>query len=370
MEIRKVDVYFLEMKLKGEFRTSFGSLLTRPVVLVRIEEKGGEEGWGELVAEWGPWYSYETYDVSLLVLRKFIIPLLLESEVQRPEDFRRIVSRVRGYPMAKTAVEEALVDLFARLKKVPIADLLGGARREIVSGVSIGIKPTIEELLSEVRKRVEEGYQRIKIKIEPGFDIKPVEAIRREFKDIPLQVDANGAYSLKDIKLFQELDKHGLLMIEQPLAWDDLLAHSVLSRKISTPICLDESIKSLQDLVVGWILGSLEVVNVKPSRVGGVIAAKEILDVAPKLGIGAWIGGMLETGIGRAFLVALASHAAVNYPNDISASDRYWEEDIVEPPWTLTARGTIEVPNRPGLGVEVLVDSIEKMSREKWSVAK
>ncbi|PLJ76919.1 o-succinylbenzoate synthase [Infirmifilum sp. SLHALR2] len=370
MEIRKVDIYLLEMKLKEEFRTSFGGIKARPVVLVRVEEKGGEEGWGELVAEWGPWYSYETFEVSLLVLKKFIVPLLMESDTRDPEEFLRLASRVRGYPMAKTAVEEALVDLSARLRKIPVAEVLGGRPKDVEAGVSIGIKPNIKELLDEVKLRLDEGYRRVKIKIEPGFDVKPVSAVRKEFGDIPLQVDANGAYSIRDLQIFEELDKQDLLMIEQPFAWDDLLAHRVLARKISTPICLDESIASVQDLVIGWMLGSLEVVNVKPARVGGVTVAKRMLDIALELGIGAWIGGMLETGVGRAFLVALASHPAVSYPNDISASNRYWDEDIVEPPWTLTSRGTIEVPNKPGLGEEVLTDRIEKMSREKWSVSR
>lgn len=370
MEIRKVDIFMLEMKLKGEFRTSFGSLESRPVVLVRVEEKGGEEGWGELVAEWGPWYSYETYEVSLLIMKKYLAHLLLQGQIEEPEDCRKAFSRVRGYPMAKTAFEEAIIDLYARQKGIPISMLLGGSREEIISGVSIGIKSTIEELLDEVHRRIEEGYARIKIKIEPGFDIKPVERIRSEFGDISLQVDANGAYSLSHFPIFRELDKFHLLMIEQPLAHDDLIAHSLLSRKVSTPICLDESVKNIQDLILGWRLGSLEIVNVKPARVGGVIAAREILETTEKLGIGAWIGGMLETGIGRAFLVALASHHAVNYPNDISASNRYWDEDIVEPPWTLTSRGTIEVPRNKGIGVEVLSDRIEKRSRERWSLAK
>jgi O-succinylbenzoate synthase len=370
LEIRKIDLFFLELRLSEEFRTSFGSLQARPVVLVRVEEKGGEEGWGELVAEWGPWYSYETYEVSLLMLKKFLIPMLLESKLEKPHDFRKIVARVRGYPMAKTALEEALTDLYARLNGVSVYKLLGGAKREIVSGVSIGIKPTIDELLREIHLRLEEGYARIKIKVEPGFDVRPVERIRNELGDIPLQVDANGAYDLSSLRTFQELDKFQLLMIEQPLHWDDLIEHSILSRKISTPICLDESITNMQDLVLGWRLGSLEVVNVKPARVGGVWNAKEMLELSEKLGIGAWIGGMLETGIGRSFLVALASHESVKYPNDISASNRYWLEDIVEPPWTITSRGTMYVPDKKGIGVEVLFDKIERYSRERWSTVK
>ncbi|AJB42562.1 MAG: o-succinylbenzoate synthase [Thermofilum sp.] len=370
MEIRRLELFYLRMKLRDEFRTSFGSVQERPVVLVRVEEKGGEEGWGELVADHGPWYSYETYDTSSTIIRNFIAPIVLQREIQDVYDFHAAVSRIRGYPMAKTAVEEALLDLYGRLEGKSIADIVGGVRKEIVSGVSIGIKRSIGQLVSEVETRLEEGYRRIKIKIEPGHDVEPVKAIRDRFGDIPLQVDANGAYTLRDVQVLRKLDNYGLLMIEQPLAWDDLVEHSILSRKLTTPICLDESIKTLGDLLVAYKLGSCEIVNVKPARVGGILRAKEILETAARLGIGAWIGGMLETGVGRAFLVALASHPAVNYPNDISASDRYWEEDIVEPPWKLTSNGTLEVPRQKGIGVEVRTDLIEKYLVEKWSATK
>lgn len=368
MEIRKVELRLLRMELRSEFRTSFGSLKTRPVVLARVEERGGEEGWGELVSEWGPWYSYETYEVDLLIIRQFLAPLILKERIEDPGDFHRITSRVRGYPMAKAALEEALLCLHSRLTRRPLKELLGGKRREIVSGVSIGLRPRIEEVLEEVGRRLEEGYPRIKVKIEPGMDVELVEAVRREFGDIKLQVDANGAYTLDQLSVLRKLDEYGLLMIEQPLAYDDLLEHAKLSRKLSTPICLDESVKSLQDAVIASILGSAEIVNVKPARVGGALKAKEILDAAPGLGLGAWIGGMLETGVGRSFLVALASHPAVNYPNDISASNRYWEEDIVEPPWTLTPRGTIEVPSKPGLGVDLREELLQRLTKETWVV--
>lgn len=368
MEIRKVELLLLEMELSSEFRTSFGSLRTRPVVLVRVEERGGEEGWGELVSEWGPWYSYETYEVDLIIMRQFLLPLVLRERIEDPGDFHRIVARVRGYPMAKAAVEEALLCLYSRITRRPLKEILGGKRREIVSGVSIGLKPTVEELLREVSFRLEEGYARIKLKIEPGMDVELVDAVRREFGGIKLQVDANGAYRLEHLPTLRKLDSYDLLMIEQPLAYDDLIEHSILSRKLSTPVCLDESIKSLHDMVLASKIGSAEIVNIKPARVGGVLEAKRMLDAAPGLGLGAWVGGMLETGVGRAFLVVLASHPSVNYPNDISASSRYWREDVVEPPWTLTARGTIEVPEKLGLGVEVREELVEKLLRERWVV--
>lgn len=362
-----MELLHLRMKLKSEFRTSFGSIHERPVVLVRVEERGGEEGWGELVADKGPWYSYETYDTSAVIIRNFIAPIVVGRSFSSVYDFHAAVSKIRGYPMAKTAVEEALLDLYSRLEGKSIAQIIGGVREEVASGVSIGIKSRVEDLLSEVETRLEEGYRRIKVKVEPGYDVEVVRAIRERFGDIPLQVDANGAYTLQDLPILRKLDSYDLLMIEQPLAWDDLVEHSILSRKLSTPICLDESIKTLGDLLVGHALGSGEIVNVKPARVGGVLKAREILEAARMLGWGAWIGGMLETGVGRAFLVALASHPAVNYPNDISASDRYWEEDIVEPPWKLTRNGSIPVPGRRGIGVEVRSDLVEKHMVERWA---
>lgn len=368
MEIRKVELYFLEMRLKEPFKTSFGVTDTRTVVLTRVEEKGGEEGWGEIVAGHGPWYSYETYEIDFLVLEKYIVPLVIGENLEDVTDYVRLVSKIRGYPMAKAGIEEALWDLYSRETGVPLSKLFGGMKKEIVSGVSIGIKPNVEMLIKEVYRRLDEGYRRIKIKIEPGKDVILVKRIREEFGDIPLQVDANGAYTLADMDVFLKLDKFGLLMIEQPLNYDDLLHHSILSRKMRTPICLDESIRSLHDTILAHKLGSAEIVNIKPARVGGLLQSKKILDAVSGLGLGAWIGGMLETGIGRAFLVALASHPSVTYPNDISASDRYWDEDIVEPPWSLTKNGTIVVPREPGLGVEVKTPLIEKLVKKKWSI--
>ncbi len=366
MELKKIILYYFEAKLKSTFRTSFGSLLVRPVILVKVEERSGEIGWGEVVAGEGPWYSYETYETAILVLKKYIVPRILKYGDIKAKDVRYVLKSIRGHNMAKTGVEEALWDLESRLAGEPLYRYIGGVRDEIVAGVSIGLKPTIENLMEEVKLRVEEGYRRIKIKIEPGRDVELVKAIRKEFPDIPLQVDANAAYTLNDINVFRELDKYELLMIEQPLAYDDLVDHSLLSRKISTPICLDESIVSISDLKATYLLGSAEIVNIKPGRVGGIESSRKMLKYAGVVGMGAWIGGMLETGVGRAFLVALASLPEVNYPNDISASERYWDKDIVEPPWELTNKGTIRVLKAPGIGVEVLEEEVEKRAREVW----
>ncbi len=361
-------MYILPMRLLEPFTTSFGTVYMKHVLLARIEEKSGEEGWGESVAGEGPWYSYETVEQDYLVARRYLAPLLVGEEIGSAGDFVRLSSRIRGYPMAKAMFEEALLDLEARLRGVSIARLLGGVKERVKVGVSIGIKTSVEELLKTVGKRLEEGYERIKIKIKPGWDVAPLKSIRKNFGDILLQADANAAYTLGHLHHLKQLDSLNLLMLEQPLDYRDLYGHSILSRKLSTPICLDESIRWLGDASIAAMLGSGEIINVKPGRVGGPLEGKKILDSAPGLGLGAWIGGMLETGIGRSFLVALAAHPSVGFHSDISASNRYWEEDIVEPPWELEASSTLRVPKGRGLGVEVLREYIEEKAVEKWSM--
>jgi len=370
VEVSRIDVYILEMRLLQPFTTSFGTVYERRVLITRITGEGGEEGWGESVAGQGPWYSYETVDIDYLVTRKYLAPLLVGNSLERPEDFASLAASVRGYPMAKAMLEEALIDLYARLNGISVAEYLGGRKSEVKVGVSIGIKHSLEQLLDEVGRRLDEGYERIKIKIKPGWDIAPVERIREEYGDILLQVDANAAYRRADIHRLLELDKYRLLMVEQPFHYDDLILHGIAARKLSTPICLDESVKSVQDAILASRLGAAEIVNVKPGRVGGPIVGKRILDVAPLLGLGAWIGGMLETGIGRAFLVALAAHPSVEYHSDISASNRYWERDIVEPEWRLNPGSTLSVPRKPGIGVDVDVDRIEREAVEVWSITR
>lgn len=272
--------------------------------------------------------------------------------------------------MAKAAVEMAIWDLEAKLQKKPLARLLGGTKDRVDSGVSIGIQKSIEKLLKRIDFFLEQGYKRIKLKIKPGWDVNVISRVRKEYPDILLQVDANAAYTLRDINTLLDLDKYGLLMIEQPLDYDDLVDHAELQSKLKTPICLDESIKKPEDAVKAYKLGSCRVINIKPGRVGGHHNSIIIHDFCLFAGIGTWIGGMLETGIGRGHLVALASLPGINYPNDISASSRYYTEDIVEPPWILNHDGTISVPNKPGIGVEVKPDLIEKLTLKKTSLKK
>ena len=368
MELRAVELVEVWVRLKSEFETSFGKTVERPAILVRVEERGGEEGWAEVVADSGPWYSYETNETAWHVIRDFIVPSL-KGDVS-PRGFGALVSRIRGHNMAKAGVEMALWDLEARLNSRPLWRHLGGVRRDILSGVSVGIQPSVEQLVRVVSGYLEQGYGRIKIKIKPGYDVEPVRALRRAFGDgLRLQVDANGAYTLSDIEVFRELDKYDLLMIEQPLGWRDLVDHAELARHLRTPICLDESIQDADDARKAYQLGSAAILNVKPARVGGLSETLRIHDFWYSVaGRGMWIGGMLETGVGRGHLVAAATLPGVKYHNDISASDRYYEEDIVEPPWTLNKDGTITAPERPGIGVEVLTDKIYKMAKRRLTL--
>ena len=350
--VRSLELYEVWMPLKSEFRTSFGSTRLRPAILVRVEGEGGEHGWGEVVAGEGPWYSYETVWTAWHVIVDFIAPML--GSVEGPSDFRERTARIRGHNMAKAGVEMALWDLEARSSGRPLWEMIGGVRSRVSVGVSVGIQGSVESLLRVVSMYLEEGYRRIKIKIEPGWDVEPVKSLRREFPDIPLQVDANAAYTLLDAPRLAELDKYSLLMIEQPFSHDDLVEHADFRRMARTPICLDESIKSLGDAVAALRLGSADIINIKPGRVGGIGEALSIHDFwSMKAHKPVWIGGMLETGVGRGHLVALATLPGVAYPSDISASSRYYSEDIVDKPWELGPDSTIEARRDPGIGVEV-----------------
>jgi len=352
MELRLLEIYRLKMKLIQPFETSFGTTRDRMITIVRVEEKGGEEGWGECVAGEGPWYSCETYQTAIHVIKDYIAPMLKGQDID-VYSYHKIVARIRGHNMAKAAVEEALWDLKARMKTIPLHKLLGGVRESIESGVSIGVKKSIELLLKEIGLRLEEGYRRIKIKIKPGWDVNVVREVRNRYKEVPLQVDANAAYSLNDIHVLKALDNYRLLMIEQPLGYDDLVDHAKLAKLLKTPICLDESIKTVDDARKAFELGSAEIINIKPGRVGGLLPSKQIHDYWRSLGKRVWIGGMLESGIGRSHLVALATLPGVAYPNDISASNRYYDEDIVEPPWSLHSGGFLKPLSKPGIGVEI-----------------
>jgi O-succinylbenzoate synthase len=353
MNIRRVELREIRLSLLHPFETSFGRTTERHIILVRVEDADGAEGWGECVADENPFYSEEWTESAWAVLEQFLAPLVIAGKG---------FEHVRGNRMAKAAIETAMWDLDARQRGLPLWKLLGGTQREIASGVSIGLQPTTSALLEKIERELAAGYQRIKIKIKPGHDVALVEAVRAEFPDIPLMVDANSAYRLSDAAMLRSLDRFNLMMIEQPLAHDDIAQHAKLQSAIATPICLDESIRSADDALHAIALGACRIINIKLGRVGGLAEARLVEQVCRENGIPVWCGGMLEAGIGRAHNIALSTLAGFVLPGDVSASARYWDEDIIDPPVTVTARGTIVPPAGPGIGFSVKRDRIERLT--------
>jgi len=360
LKLERVELRLVELELAQPFETSFGREARRRALIVRLSS-GGAHGYGECVAGSGPWYSYETTETAWHALKDFLIPRVLGKELEAATVWDELAP-IRGHNMAKAALEMAAWDLEAKLEGKPLAKLLGGEKEKIPSGVSIGIQANISDLLREIERRLEEGYQRIKLKIKPGWDVEVIEEVRGRFPEVKLQVDANAAYRLADKEVFKKLDQFNLLLIEQPLAYDDLADHAALQRELETPLCLDESIPSLNAAKAALALGSCRVINIKPGRVGGFTPARAIHDHCLEKNILVWCGGMLETGIGRAHNVALASLPGFILPNDISASRRYYQQDLVEPEFTLNADGTISVPQGPGIGVEVVEELLERVT--------
>jgi O-succinylbenzoate synthase len=349
------------MALVAPFVTSMGVETDEEHIIVRVDADG-VTGWGECVAEGTPFYSYETVSTAWHILQDFLIPPVLGKDLSGVGEAIALGERVRGHRMAKAGLEAALWDLFAKAQGVSLSHLLGGTRARIDVGVSIGIQSSPAELVKKVGGYLEEGYKRIKIKIAPGHDLSLVAAVRKEFPRILLQVDANSAYTLDDARLFRAMDDYGLLLIEQPLGYDDIFDHAKLQRQITTPLCLDESIHSTADARAALELGSCRIINIKPGRVGGFTESKLIHDVCASQGIPVWHGGMLESGIGRAGNVALASLANFSLPGDISASKRYYREDIVEPAFEVGPDGTMAVPSGPGIGVGVKTDRLQRVT--------
>ena len=351
----------VRMKLVTPFETSVERTDVRRIVLVEVDVDG-VSGWGECVAGETPTYSPETTDTAWHVLRDHLWPLLKGKEFGSAAEVWDLLGRVRGNNMAKGALEAAIWDAEARQKGLPLWKLIGGEREEIASGVSIGIKGSLEELVATVKKELAAGYQRIKIKITPGIDLEPVKRLRQEFPRIKLMVDANSAYRLEDWPLLKQLEGFYLMMIEQPLGWDDLYSHIELQKKLETPICLDECIHTAEQAEAAIRLGACKIINIKLGRVGGITVAKRIHDLCQRNGIPVWCGGMLEAGIGRAHNIALSTLPSFTLPGDVTASKRYWEEDIVEPEVVVTPQGTIRVPSGPGIGYEPRLDRIEKLT--------
>ena len=364
MKIERIEQYHIQMPLKHHFETSFSRVTVMDKIILCVYADG-LIGYGESPVDVDPYYSYETVETCWHIQRDFLIPMLVESTVDHASDLPHFLRKVRGHPMAKAGLEAALWDLEAQQAGVSVASLLGGTRSQIASGVSIGVQDSVEELLGVIRERLAEGYQRIKIKIKPGWDVSIVEAVRGEFPDILLMVDANSAYSLNDTEMLKALDGYNLLMIEQPLGHDDIMDHAELQRRLATRICLDESIHTVGRAREALAMESCRIINIKPARVGGMTNARAIHDLCQEAGIPVWCGGMLESGIGRAHNVAIASLPNFTLPGDISASGRYWEEDIVTPEFALNPDGTMDVPDRSGIGVEVKRDRLEDLTVRK-----
>jgi len=361
VKIEAVELRVLKMRLLKPFRTSFGVQQDRYPLLIRLEI-GGRSHWGECVAGEGPWYSYETVETAWQMLKGYLVPAVLGRELADVAALEALFVPVRGHRMAKASLEMAFTAALAEEARKPLATFLGGVRDRIETGVSVGIQTSIDELLDMIARHLAEGYRRIKVKIEPGWDLQVIAAIRARYPEITLMADANSAYDLDDGAHLAQLDQFRLLMLEQPLAPGDLVDHAALQRQLATPICLDESIEDPRNARHALQLGACKVINIKPGRVGGFAESRRIHDLARNAGVPVWCGGMLETGIGRACNVALATLPNFRLPGDISASGRYWAEDIVEPPFTLARGGTISVPTRWGLGVRVKVEMVERLT--------
>ena len=364
MFIEEVELRLINMKLVSPFETSFGRETERKTIIVKMVSDG-LKGYGECVAMDGPWYSYETIETAWIILQKYMIPMILGKEINQPSELIKLLGRVRGHNMTRAALEEAFWDLYAKFQGKPLSKLLGGVKDKIESGVSIGIQKNVQQLLKAIDNYLSEGYRRIKLKIKPSWDIEVLREVRKHYPDIPLMVDANAAYTIEDARHLKKLDEFNLLMIEQPLSYDDLVNHAKLQSVLKTPICLDESIKTVSDARAALKLRSCKIINIKVGRVGGLLKAKEIHDLCQENNIPVWCGGMLETGIGRAINVAIASLPNFKLPNDISASQRYYHEDIIDPPFELNPDGTITVPKKPGIGIEVIEERLNKRTIKK-----
>jgi o-succinylbenzoate synthase len=352
LRIHAIEMRLLRLDLVEPFETSFGGVSSRLIVLVKLEAEG-LEGWGEIVAGEQPLYSYETVGTVAHVLREFLAPAVLRAPLKGLAELSERFGVYRGHPMARAGLELAFVDLLARAKGQSIASVLGGVQSRIPAGVSLGIQGRIPDLLERIERYVGLGYRRIKLKIKPGWDVEVVREARRLHPEIPLSVDANAAYTLADREHLQQLDRFGLLMIEQPLEHDDLLDHAELQRALTTPICLDESIGGVRAARQALDLRSCGVINLKVGRVGGYSQALAIHDLCRGRGIPLWCGGMLESGVGRAHNIALASLPGFSMPGDISASRRYFARDIIVPEVEVGADGTVAVPRGAGLGFEI-----------------
>lgn len=361
MKVQRADLYRVSLPLIHEFETSSHRKGSIEHILVRLTDAAGYSGWGECACPSDPYYCGENVDIDWLILHDYLLPALLEGEWETPQQATALTARVSGNRFAHAAIDIACWDLYCHQQQLPLADALGGSAATIEAGVSLGIERSISALLAEVDHHVAQGYRRVKLKIKPGWDLEPARAVRAAHPDLALQVDANCAYGSwrGEPGVFSELDRLGLLMIEQPYAETDLLSHSALQDAIDTPVCLDESVLDAATARTAIALDACKVINIKVSRVGGLGPALAVHDVCRDAGVAAWCGGMHEFGIGRAANVALASLPGFTLPSDVSGSDKYYAQDIVEPP-VIAHAGRVQVPREaPGIGYEVKLERVE-----------
>jgi o-succinylbenzoate synthase len=368
MRLRSLTLREIHLPLLTPFETSMDRVSERHILLLEADVDG-VNGWGECTAGENPFYSPEDTETAWHILTSYAWTILKGKEFTSSSEVWGLLEHIRGHNMAKASLETAIWDAEAKLKGIPLWKLIGGSQLEIPCGVSIGVKESLEELSATVEKELAAGYQRIKIKIKPGKDLLQVQRVRQDFPRIKLSVDANSAYRIEDLPLLKRLDAYYLMMIEQPLAWDDLFGHVEVQKALLTPICLDECIHTYEQAEAAIALGACKIINIKLGRVGGFHEAKRIHDLCQKHGVPVWCGGMLESGIGRAHNIALSTLPNFTLPGDVSSSSRYWHEDIISPEVTVTSQGTIRVPAASGIGFEPRHDRIATLSTRTFRLA-
>ncbi|WP_042346944.1 o-succinylbenzoate synthase [Bacillus massiliigorillae] len=361
MKIKQVILRHLKMDLIAPFTTSFGTFVDKEFILVEVKNEDGLSGWAESVAFAAPWYNEETIKTNWTMLEDFLIPIVLDKEINHPSEVNDLFSHIRKNNMAKSAIEGAIWDLYAKENNQPLGVALGGKLNKIDVGISIGIQKTVPDLLKKIENGLKDGYKRIKIKIQPGWDVDVIREVRKHYPDVPIMADANSAYRLKDIELLKQLDQFNLMMIEQPLSSDDIVDHATLQKQLKTPICLDESIHSVEDARKALELGSCKIINIKIGRVGGLTEAKKIHNLCEDNNIPVWCGGMLESGVGRAHNIALTTLSNFTMPGDTAASANYWHKDLIEPEVTVED-GVITVPTSAGIGYEVNYRTVDEFT--------
>jgi O-succinylbenzoate synthase len=364
MRIEKIELREISMPLVSPFETSFGRTTIRRILIIKVFSEG-LVGYGESSAPEHPFYNHESIDTAWMIISKYLAPKLIGKHFSHPKEISSFFQNIRGHKMAQAALETASWELYAKMQNLPLSKVLGGSLKEIPCGVSIGLQENITALLRKIENELAEGYQRIKIKIKPQQDLDLIKAVRKAFPNIKLMVDANSAYNLADLRILKKFDEHNLMMIEQPLEHDDIIDHADLQKVLDTPICLDESILSADDARKALSIGACKIINIKLGRVGGHLSARRIHDYSLARNVPLWCGGMLESGIGRAHNIALSSLRGFVLPGDVSASKRYWKQDIIEPEIEVTPQGTIVVPTSSGLGYEINKKRLKKLTTKK-----